>query len=167
MIATTLSSLAGLCFNLIGAFLLAAEAIGLETIHSWQDRVIDRPTNILSTTKTAEMAQRAKTSNLRWLPGAAIGLASGVGSAAGTFAALSLKHLILPTWFPLIGILAGGIAGAFFIDLVVFMLRSASAFLLWVQNTAGRGTIGITGFILLAIGFVLQFVGTLTQALLK
>jgi hypothetical protein len=165
MRVAALSSLIGLCFDLAGAFLLAAEAIGLETIRSWKESVLDRPTYILGTPKTPEIAQRAEEHRLRWLPGAAIGLASGIGSAMGTFVALSIKQLGLPSWLPFLGLVLGGIAGAFVIDGIVFLLRSASSFLLWVQESAGRGTIGLTGFVLLAIGFVLQFIGSLSQML--
>lgn len=156
-------NLIGLCFDLVGAFLLAAEAIGLETIRSWQEKAIDRPIYILGISKAIEMDRRADEMKLSWLPSAAIGLASGIGGAAGLFMALSFKQLGLPSWVPYLGILVGGIAGAFFIDLIVFLLRSASRFFVWIQDSAGKGTIGLTGFVLLAIGFLLQFIGGLSK----
>jgi hypothetical protein len=158
------ATLSGLCFDLLGAFLLAAEAIGLDTIRAWRERLLDQPAFILSSSKTVDIARRAQKARLPWVPQLAIGFGSGVGAGVGGFVALALKQTGWSTLAPL-GLIVGGVVGAFSLDAVVSLLRASSSFFIWVQESVGRGTIGVAGFVLLAAGFVLQFIGSLGQAL--
>jgi hypothetical protein len=161
------SSLIGLCFDIVGAFLLAAEAIGTERIRSWKEHSLDHPGFVLAPHKTAEVQQRAEKLKLRWLPAAAMGISSGIGAGFGSYIALAIKELGAPQWLPFVGIVLGGLAGAFLIDASVLLMRSISRFLVWVEESAGKGTIGLAGFVLLSVGFMLQFVGTLAQAIAR
>jgi hypothetical protein len=166
MNAAAASTLVGLTFELAGAFLLAAEAIGLDRIRAWKEQWLDRPTYILSPRQTLEIARRAKERWLRWLPSLAIGVACGTGAGIGTWLAQSAEVLGGSRWFAVPCILGGGLVGMVVPDAAVFVLRSASRLLDQVQLSAGKGTIGLLGFVMLALGLILQALGVLPSVFL-
>ncbi len=151
-----IASIVGLVLDICGAFLLAAEAIGIGRIRSWRENLLERPAYILGARKTIEMARRASERRLRWLPRVFVGISCGTGSAVGALLARTLVATTSRSSFWVFGLLAGGLVGAFFMDGVVVLLRWLSQWLVWVDESVGRGTIGVAGFTLLALGFVLQ-----------
>ena len=158
-------SLMGLCFDLVGAFFLSAEAIGLATILSWQQRFLERPLHVFRIEGPVETDKIARKLGLRWLPSIVIGLSIFVGVYIGAAIAMFVSNYYgTPKWVGLIVSFSGGAIAAFITKAIPFLFRSLSSILNMVQDMAGRGIIGIIGFALLAFGFLLQFVGNLLQA---
>src|ERR1039458_4340192 len=83
----------GLVVELGGAFFLAVEAIGLDRIQNWREKV-RIPVEVLRTSKTAEMQRRANSSGVPWMPGLLIGIGSGVGSGVGVLLAEVFNSLL-------------------------------------------------------------------------
>jgi hypothetical protein len=159
--------LAGLVAEIIGGFILALDAIGLERIARW----------VASLRRTREeMAgeQVRKRSTFtdpnRFIAG--IGAASG--GAAGYLVSERLPVWVahLPRIVSLIGIIM--VAGVFASIIGVALYQSALFLLHHITNSLWRleqrariRTNGLLGFGLLFIGFLLQFVGTLGDMLRK
>ncbi len=158
--AAALVTLVGLLLDLVGAFLLAVEAIGLERIRSWQDRWVNGPVAVLSGDK--EMDERAAIRAWAWLPGLFGTVASGAGAGAGTAVALALDTLGRSKWNGVVGAVLGGLVGFGAFPVAVRLFRSVSRLVDQIEeSTKKKGAVGLIGFLLLAFGFVFQAVGTL------
>ena len=153
----------GLLVELLGGFFLAAEAIGLDRIRSWRNagRV---PLHILGTHRTVEMIDRANNLGVRHMPAILVGIGSGLGSGIGCALALAIKtHLPgASKWALLSGLLMGGLVGAFALDGVALILNVSLRALDWIESRARQGTIGLIGFVVLALGILMQFAGSLS-----
>lgn len=144
----------GLLVEIIGAFVLAAEAIGVERIQSWA----------INLSKTA-----AEMEGLKLRRGSTFldpnRFIAGFGSCGGVaFGYWLSSYLPSETVVKYIAILGGAMAGAF---LGVFLhiggiaiLRIASTALKHLETRVRFRVIGLLGFSLLFIGFVLQLIGT-------
>ena len=160
------ATLIGLCLDIVGAFFLSAQAIGLERIQSWKKQYFDNPSYVAGTHKMEEMERRSKETNLRALPFVLVLIATSLGGFIGTWISLGIDSLQL-TWLPkhmgLIGVLLGGAIGAYTIDFIALIFRAASSVFVWIDSRTQQGTIGLIGFTLLLVGFVLQFIGALSS----
>ncbi len=154
--------LAGLSVEVVGAFVLAAEAIGVERIHSWADN--------LSRTR-AKMARTEPRRGSTFLdPNRFI---AGLGSAGGGAFGYWLSFRV-PPWLPEIAakaaaVVAGGLAGAIF-GVVLYLgalstLRTGAHVLKCLEARVRFRAVGLIGFGLLLVGFVLQLIGTLIDGL--
>jgi len=139
-----------LAFDIIGAFILAIDAIGVDRVHGWGMRIK------ISITED-------RTNSIGCLVSIAlIGVAFWLGI-------LTLEGTVdrdLPTRLSSFGkmlllIMVGGIFGA----ATARLFLGISWALLTLQNRARRQAVGILGFSVLAIGFILQSVGLIWQGL--
>lgn len=154
--------MAGLSVEVVGAFVLAAEAIGVERIQSWAAN--------LSRTR-AEMAGTEPRRGSTFLdPNRFIvGLGSAGGGAFGYW--LSFR---VPAWPSEIAakaavVVAGALAGAIF-GVVLYIgalatLRTGAHALKRLEARIRFRAVGLLGFGLLFVGFVLQLIGTLIDGL--
>jgi len=153
--------LIGLLVEVCGAFLLAVEAIGLDNIKAWRQRTLIGPSYVLEAQHPVEIQRRAEKEQLRWLVWIIICLPSGVGGAVGTAISLSTRFN-LPRWFIVpVGLIIGALVGAFLPDGVRFLLIGLTNVFTKIEESSKKGTIGLIGFIILASGILMQFVGTL------
>jgi hypothetical protein len=156
--------LLGLGIELGGAFLLSAEAIGISRIREWRERYLRTPAHVLEPSKSIEMDARARAAGMRWLPGVMVGLSSGLGSAVGAACAIAFREQGAGRWALPIGLVLGGTCGAFAIDIARRALLGFSSFLTWVEERAGKGTIGLVGFCGLAFGIITQALAVLLES---
>ena len=153
--------LCGLLVEVAGAFVLAAEAIGLETLERW----------IANLTRThAEMVGEQTRRGSTFLdPNRFIaGSGAAVGVAFGYWVSLHL-----PEWpanlEKLAALVVGGLAGAVFGVLIyrgaLVTLQVVVRALRRIESRVRLHAVGVLGFGLLAFGFCLQFIGTLVDGL--
>lgn len=147
--------------------MLAAEAIGIDRIREWKERWFDNPNYIMSPTKTAELHSRAVEKGRPRLPMLFIGVACGLGSAVGGIFGQIITEFTGSKWLWIVGVAVGGLIGAFAIDVALTLLRSISGVLTRIVERTGNGTIGVIGFVLLAVGFTLQALGTIPSLLVR
>jgi len=161
------ATLVGLCFDIAGAFFLSAQAIGLDRIRNWRTEYLDISARIAGARKTVEAERLAQHSKVSFLPSALGVIAGFIGSYVGASLALYIKSLnlkLLPSYADLIlGMLIGGAIGFYAFDVFSFAFRKASSALIWIDNSTQKGAIGLIGFGLLLVGFILQFIGALSS----
>jgi hypothetical protein len=144
-----------------GAFVLAAEAIGLETLEQW----------IAKLTRThAEMAGEQTRRGSTFLdPNRFI---AGFGAAAGVLFACWVS-LHLPEWpsnlekitAAVVGVIVGAVFGVLIYRGALVTLQVVVRALLRIESRVRLHAVGVLGFGLLAFGFCLQFIGTLVDGL--
>jgi hypothetical protein len=154
--------MAGLSLEIVGAFVLAAEAIGVERLDSWAANF---------SRARAEMAGTQPRRGSTFLdPNRFIaGLASAGGVAFGYW--LSFR---VPPWPSDIaakaaaivgGGLAGGVFGVVLYQGALATLRIGVHALRRLEARVRFRAVGVLGFGLLFVGFVLQLIGTLIDGL--
>ena len=143
-------TLSGLVLDIIGAFVLAIEAIGLDRVQEWGRRL----TAFIESQRTRLVNQGVAVLVLFVM------ITSGIFTSnlhqAGTTNRIAIGLLwvllaILLTYA--ISFILGSIA------------HNLGAILLALQARARRQSVGLLGFGLLLVGFLLQFIGTLWGAL--
>jgi hypothetical protein len=162
MDAPHIAILAGLTVEVAGAFVLAADAIGLDRL--------ERTAAAFLRVEGELTGAREPTDSLRHPGAARIALAlicaggAGVGSLFGTHP--PIWALGMPRILVVVGAcLLGGAVGLALYWAALTTLRAAVGALQAVELRAkGRG-VGVLGFSLLFIGFVLQFFGTFADGL--
>ncbi|MFK7831605.1 MAG: hypothetical protein AB8B57_17670 [Congregibacter sp.] len=159
------STLIGLALEMAGAFLLATEAIGLDRIQSWREHWLETPLFILSASKNEEMERRANKNGMQWFVGLTMTFATMVALAFTVLMGDVAEGHGFSKWLRVPFFVMGLIIGGCFLQTGVFLLRAASSALLRIEESSGKGTIGVTGFILLSSGFVLQTLGILPSIL--
>lgn len=165
MNTAAISSLIGLVLEMAGAFLLATEAIGLDRIKSWREQWLETPIFILTAKRNEEMEQRAKDKGMQWFFGLTMMCSLGIAVAIAMFMSGFAESHGLSAWLRVPFAIVGLFVGAVFVEGCVFCMRTASTVLLSIEASAGRGAIGVTGFVLLSSGFVLQTLGVLPSIL--
>lgn len=153
--------LCGLLFEVTGAFVLAAEAIGLERLERWIAK--------LSRTRAEMAGEQARRGSTFLDPNRFI---CGFGSAAGVAFGYWVS-LHLPEWpanlEKLAAIAVGGLSGAVFGVLIyrgtLVTLQVVVRALQRIESRVRLHAVGVIGFGLLAFGFCLQFIGTLVDGL--
>lgn len=152
--------LSGLLIEIAGAFVLAAEAIGPQRLSNWITKV--RRVRM----EMAGLQPRRRSTFLdpnRFI--CALGSAGGVGFACWLSGCLSASSF----GAKVVAVATGGIAGAVF---GVVLYKGALRSLLVAMHALARiearvrfRAVGVLGFGLLFIGFLLQFIGTLAEGL--
>lgn len=153
--------LCGLLLELTGAFVLASEAIGLDTLERWIAN--------LRRTRAEMVGEQTRQGSTFLDP---IRFICGFGSAAGVVFACWVS-LHLPEWpanlEKLAAVGVGAIAGAVFGVLIyraaLVTLQLFVRALRRIESRVRLHAVGILGFGLLAFGFCLQFIGTLVDGL--
>lgn len=155
---STSLTLAGLIIDLVGAFILSVEAIGIDRVQAWGDALRLFPN-----------APRAAGSSTFTDPRRILsGVLGGFGSAVGywTYQYVA-KHFATGVAVQMASAVLGAIAGMAGSLVVLAGCRAMALFLLHAQARARRQSAGTLGFAFLAIGFALQFAGTLMSALIS
>jgi len=179
-------SIIGLIIDVIGAFLLSVEAIKPHNLRYFCDQVLRRVHHeTLSPSILVEGEEPPEDFVVNWasrhvslfmalhyLAGALILLLADALSGGWLHRLAASAFILVLTlewyWVILIGLAAtliGGFAGLWMlgelvhVSLVSFLRRLIAA-MEFVQQRYADGTVGIIGFVLLFIGFVLQAIGT-------
>jgi len=150
----------GLIFEIIGAFFLATESIGLDRIRSWCEDSL-RPaievmgeSNILIQREKAESTGQTRLLNIfRFIPGF-------LGGALGILAIGYIGERVGRTVGALLAGLVAGLVAALIITGTPRILRKIVSLLTWTEQKAGEGSIGVIGFVVLFFGFLFQFFAT-------
>jgi hypothetical protein len=156
-------TLVGLLVEIVGAFVLAAEAIGLHRISAW--------VRALSLFRARSAGRRKEAPDSALHPNAqricvacTSGIGAGFGSYLGTHPPSFVSH-IPRLAFGLSAAALGGVVAVFAYQIILIICAIAIRLLLVVERRTRNRTVGVVGFVLLFLGFVLQFVGTLLQLL--
>lgn len=161
-----IANLIGLCVEIVGAFFLSAEAIGLRRIQSWRKRYFENASYVASTYSIEERSKRAAEVSLGALPLVLSLIGSSLGAFLGTWIALTIDALQF-SWLPkrlgiAVGVLVGAVGGVYTLVTIAFLFRASSSILIWLESRTQQGAIGLIGFFLLLTGFVLQIIGALS-----
>lgn len=156
--------LVGMLIEIVGAFILAADAIGLNRLRKW----VKSLTHI-----TAQLSQKEASNDSILKPSAARLVYTGIIAAGSGFGSWLSTHpptwaSYIPNWlFRAFSIVAGGLCGMLIFFVVVYSILALIGFINMVEVRARKRRAGLIGFLLLLVGFVSQFIGALGQALLK
>jgi hypothetical protein len=147
-VVPTIISLAGLVFDILGAFILGVEAIGPDRVQQWGLSV--------KTYLTDERRERA-------IPLVTLILLNAI---VWTGIILTAEPTY-PVWWDnlVIDILLAAVGSSLILTGLAFACAKLGAFLLDIQSRVRRRAAGLLGFAFLGTGFVFQFTGTLWQAL--
>lgn len=154
----TVMILLGYVFELVGSFILAATAIGLERIEALTHR--------LEWLRGRLEDKRPEDSKFEWNDPAR--WTAGIGAALGSGLSVVLVESHFRNeprlWQYLIhlgtAVLAGTMVLAF-----IFLVRLSAIGLRSIDERTRAGSVGGLGFAFLFFGFVLQFLGTLLSAI--
>jgi len=146
----------GLILDIVGVFILSVEAIGVDRVQKWGKAArlfpfAPRPPEKSTFSDPA-----------RFVSGAFAALGGGVGFLIYQRLPQSYRDdALLRFGFAALGSIAS--CAALFLFLVA--CRALAMLLLDAQLRTRRKAAGLFGFVLLAIGFILQFAGTLLAAI--
>jgi len=163
MQAFALSTILGLCCTMLGAFFLAVEAIGLDTIAGWNSKELARGPSGEASSPSVETPRRAAHRGARWFPPGMWVIAVGCGALLGAWLAHTMQSINppwKPQWIPVGGIILGGVIGPLTLWSMRHMFKASTHYLRGLEQRTQKGTIGFIGFIVMCIGFLLQLVGT-------
>jgi drug/metabolite transporter (DMT)-like permease len=154
--------LAGLCAEILGGLVLSIDAIGLDRVKKWSERM----TTIGRQATGREPAPRDSITR----PGInrlLVAFCAPLGAMVVLYFFLPerTEALTMPWWKYILIVLGGGIAGPVAYFAVAYAILGVTTLLVFAEQRAERKTAGIVGFGALLIGFVLQFSGTLVDAL--
>ena len=159
--------LAGLVSEILGCLTLSIDAIGIDRVERWM--------RSLTMFREVYSRQRERPKDSITRPGPHRIMFAGIVAIISGFAALFGSFIAIhpPTWLPytptiilipLAGIV-GGILGIAIQFAVVYAVLAIALLLKIAAERSERRTAGVVGFALLFIGFVIQFAGTLNQAI--
>jgi hypothetical protein len=156
----SLITLFGLVVEIFAGLILAIEAIGLDRVARWIGSISLAQEEIAGKRKEREDSSRDPGPKriYRATLGALIG---GFGAWFGSFAHTWDVRGWMYVAFALAGGVAGGLIGVGFLFSTVYGLRGIIWLLRFAEERAQRKAVGVIGFGLLFVGFILQFVGTL------
>ncbi len=148
--------------EILAAFMLSAEAIGLSRLDSWTRSLTQVTGELSGQTKPADSLVKPSTGRMMFTLIVAIG--SGAGGWCGGFSRTLFPQLPILVLL-LLGGLVGAITGVLLLYLVVYTFITVISFVRAVESYTQRRIVGVIGFFLLLVGFLLQFIGTLALAL--
>jgi hypothetical protein len=154
--------LVGLTIEIAGAFVLAADAIGLDRLVHWASNLREVRGAL---TGAKPWARSTFLDPNRFL--SALGSAGGVAIGAYWVMPLLMSY---PKWLrvPLAAVIGGGGGGLVGLALsisVPIVIQTIASALLRLESRARVHAVGVLGFGLLFLGFSLQFAGTLIDGL--
>jgi hypothetical protein len=148
-------SLTGLVLDISGAFVLSLDAIGLDRVHAWTERFVQLRSEIEEPNKPIGLRHPARFIS-----------AIGAGAGAGIGPLLHNYFMKDQSWVSIVLFsFLGGISAVMIGFGIIFIIRFVSILLTKIERKARERTVGGIGFVLLILGFLLQFVGTTLQAL--
>ena len=162
MTVYTLLFLAGLALEIFGAFILSAEAIGLDRLIKWVKSLTRLREELSGKREPRDSILKPSAGRLLFAGIAALG--SGIGIRSAIYA--SERIASLPTWILALGAaVVGGCLGVILLRGLLHVLLIVSSLLHSIEMRTRARTIGFLGFLLLFLGLVLQFAGTLGESI--
>lgn len=174
MSASDILVLVGQVVQIVASFILSVEVIGLDRVEGWAKRLslLHKDLRDLADDKGTRAHERPSVTLGRGIPGIIVSLAAAAGALGG--------HYVVRRFYPIpkfsdlrqdllifaVSIVAG-VFGIVLWQTTVYGLRAAIWGLRDLQSRSMARTSGILGFLLLLVGFVLQFVGTIGQSHFK
>ena len=161
-------ALSGQVVQIVAGFILSVEVIGLERVAQWSTSIS------LLRQELKDGQKKKKFFSVSGQIPRIIGAVSSV-FGGGLFFYLQRKYQVdlksLSYWKQALLILGGatmgGIAGICLSEGVLLILRVAVSGLRAIESRSRARSSGILGFLLLLLGFLLQFAGTLGENLFK
>lgn len=156
--------LIGMLVEIVGAFILAADAIGLSRLRKWVKSLAHITEQLSRNEKSNDSILKPSAARLIYAAITATG--SGFGSWLSIHPpawASSIPHWL----FVAISLVAGGLCGMLIFFGVVYSILALIGFINVVEVRARKRRAGLIGFLLLLVGFVFQFIGAFGQALYK
>jgi hypothetical protein len=163
--------LCGLFLEILGAFIVSADAIGLERFEKWINSLRLVRDELFGKIEPRDSILRPGIARIIF---SFIAMVSGM---PGILLSLKLSKTIdvspyigyIPNWLKtfVLAIMAGIVSGIIGILLLLIVIRFLSFIISGLQKIdAGTKTrtAGAFGFLFLLLGFILQFIGTLLQA---
>ena len=158
-------TLTGMLIEIIGAFVLSAEAIGLDRLAAWI-RALSLFRNRSSGREQSPPDSALRPNAQRILMACTCGTGAGFGTYLGTHPPGFASH-----WprlsYGLLAALLGGIVSVLVYQVVLVACSCIISLLLAVERRTRSKTVGVVGFLLLLAGFILQFAGTFAQVFSK
>lgn len=165
----TVLQLSGIFIEIVAGFILSLHALGLERVNRWSLLLTKAVEEIWS--KEVRLEKGSRLSKGLREPGFLFSLMC-------TFVATSVVAFFLnhpPAWaesmqhdlWVWVCALGAGFLSIALMITVIYATRSLVHFLIWANKVAVAGTAGVIGFVVLLLGFLLQFLGTLGQAIWK
>lgn len=156
--------LGGMLLEIVGGFILSVEAIGLDRLASWINSLSLLHSDIAEDKKVRPFFSRGSQ-----IPRIICGLCAGAGVYISVL--LSRKYFIdiqQIRWYQALymsvaGGLIGGVLGVSLLLGLEYGLRAVVFGLRRLEDKTRARSSGILGFLLLLLGFLLQFAGTLGQ----
>lgn len=159
--------LVGLLLEIIGAFLLAVEAIGLERIRTWRKEYFEAWFHIAKSRQLVDTQRLATELNAKKVPAILVVIVCSFSGGIGTWLIMLFDSLQLTGWLRyaglFVGFFGGVIIGYYGFPSLALFFKAISNTLAWIEDRTQKGVIGLMGFCLLATGFSLQFIGMLPQ----
>jgi hypothetical protein len=157
--------LIGLVVEIIACFILSIEAIGLDRVTRWTQAL-----SLLRSDLTDEQKERPFFSRGSQIPRIFTGLTTGL-SVVINYYYIRRSEAYLNWWQQYLALLIGslvlGLVAASIYEGSLYGLKATINALRAIESRSRARTSGILGFLLLLLGFILQFSGTLGQALSK
>ncbi len=154
-------TLTGMFIEIIGAFALSAEAIGLDRLWGWV-RALSVFRERSSGREEPPPDSALRPNAQRILMACTCGIGSGVGTYLGTHPPGFASHLPRLA-FGLFAALLGGIVAVLVYQIILAACSALIALLSVVESRTRAKSVGVVGFVLLLFGFILQFAGTFAQ----
>lgn len=153
--------LSGMLIEIVGTFILSVEAIGLDRFQKWIESLTMIREQLSGKQKSNDSVRKPSAARIIFATICAIG--SGFGSWLGTHPPLWAARF--PSWVVLLtSIILAGLAGVILFHVILYIMLAVVSALHTVELRTRTRTAGLIGFLLLLVGFVIQFVGTLGQA---
>lgn len=156
--------LLGYILEILGVFVLAAEAIGLKRLSQWINSLTKLRAELTGDIDPTDSVIRPGVARIIFASICAAG--SGIGSYYGSHPPEWAASL--PKWSALFGAaLIGALVGVALYRIILVAMKLIVSALILVESRTQRHASGILGFIMLLIGFILQFSGTLGDSLAR
>lgn len=154
----TIFILIGLILEIAGAFILAADAIGLKRFAQWINF-------LLSTKEQLTGKQKVKDSIFKPSSGRiTVAIICMLGSGVGYWVANKVQWINKPE---IVAGIVGAIMGIIVLIIIIFILKIIIVTLHSIEIKTRKQTIGLIGFSFLLFGFIFQFIGTLIDMIYK
>jgi len=157
--------LVGLVMQIVASFILSVEVIGLDRVARWTNSL-----SLLRSDLTDDKKERPFFSRGSQIPRIYCGVMTMLGIVLMHFymekylAGISSLHRVLAY---LVGSILLGVITASLYEGVLYAIKAAVYGLRAIESRSRARSSGILGFLLLLVGFMLQFIGTLGQSLSK
>jgi hypothetical protein len=156
--------LLGYILEILGAFVLAAQAIGLNRLSQWINSLTRIRAELSGDIDPTDSIIRPGVARIIFASICAVG--AGIGSYYGSHP--PKWAATFPTWAARFGApLIGALVGVVLYRIILVAMKLTVNGLLLVESRTRRHASGILGFIMLLIGFILQFSGTLGDSLAR